>query len=154
VHASLDAPLEQPGALEHAQVLGDGRQRHVERFRQLAHRGAPLREPLEDGAPRRIGEGRECGVQRDVPIVNHVVNLQGGPDPGKGKVACAQGRHSTSMSRSGRKSRASYTHARVRPRPAARNAWLKRVGRAPCGSVISKRATRSGRPQLDVVVTM
>src|SRR5690606_27569966 len=46
----LPALTDQPGALQHPQVLGDRRSAHAEGRRQLLDRGRPLGEPRQDGA--------------------------------------------------------------------------------------------------------
>jgi hypothetical protein len=46
------ASRDEPRALEHLQVLGDGRQAHVERRCELLDRRLSLGETLEDRAPR------------------------------------------------------------------------------------------------------
>src|SRR3954452_11243449 len=59
--AQLRGPpaLDQAGALEDAQVLGDGLQRDRERRGELVHRGLALDEPREDRPPGRVGQGGE-----------------------------------------------------------------------------------------------
>src|SRR5688572_299444 len=59
----LATPGDEPRSLQHLQVLRDGRQAHLERFRQLRHRGLPRRQPRQDRPPRGIREGREGAVQ-------------------------------------------------------------------------------------------
>ena len=55
---------DQPGPLEHLQVLGDGLHAERERLRQLVHGDlAVVRQPREDRAPGRIGEGRKCEAE-------------------------------------------------------------------------------------------
>jgi len=69
VDATLLAARQQPGALEDAQVLRDGRQRDRERARQLRHGDVGrLGQPRQDRATRRIGEGAERGVQGGGPL--------------------------------------------------------------------------------------
>src|SRR5688572_14274351 len=51
-------------ALEHRQMLRDGRQGHVEGPRQLPDGRRPFRQPLDDGAAGRIGERGEGAVQQ------------------------------------------------------------------------------------------
>jgi hypothetical protein len=63
VHAPLDEAPGEPGRLEHAQVLGNRRQGHVERLGQLAHGGVAAGEPLEHRAPRRVAQGREDDIE-------------------------------------------------------------------------------------------
>src|SRR5437588_386865 len=60
---ALPAPRDQPGSLEHLQVLRDRRHGHLERLGQLGDGGLSGREPREDGPPRGIREGRERSVQ-------------------------------------------------------------------------------------------
>jgi len=57
---------DEPGVLEHLQVLVDGLQRHPRpvRLGQLADGGVPLREPGHHVAPGRIREGGEDPGQR------------------------------------------------------------------------------------------
>src|SRR5678810_252762 len=50
----LAALADQPGALQHLEMLGDRRETDVERLSQLTHRGLARGEPREDGAARRI----------------------------------------------------------------------------------------------------
>ena len=45
----------QPARLEHREVLHDSGQRHVDRARQLGHRGRPPRQPLHDVSACRVG---------------------------------------------------------------------------------------------------
>ena len=59
----LAGPQDQPTALEHLDVLRDGLDRHVERLGELVDRRGPRRQPGEDRAPRRIGEGRVGGAE-------------------------------------------------------------------------------------------
>jgi len=60
------------GTLEHAHVLGDGRERHREARGELADRAIAVRQARDDRAPRRIGQRGESGVERGM-TVNHVV---------------------------------------------------------------------------------
>src|SRR5262245_17209983 len=50
-------------ALQHAQVLGDAGQAHVERLRQLRDRALALGQARQDGPPGGIGEGGERGAE-------------------------------------------------------------------------------------------
>jgi hypothetical protein len=70
VDASLAAPLEEPGFLEHPEVLRDRRQGDIKGLRELGDAGFPEREPREDGATRRIRERREGAIE-GARIVNH-----------------------------------------------------------------------------------
>src|SRR5918992_4173826 len=58
------------GALQHLQVLRHRLQGDRERLGQLVHGRLALREPLQDRAPSRVGEGRECGAEL---VYRHVV---------------------------------------------------------------------------------
>src|ERR1700687_4520107 len=60
----LLAARNQPGTLEHLQVLTDRGQAHFERFGELADRCAALRETREDRAARWVGEGPKGRVRR------------------------------------------------------------------------------------------
>src|SRR5215831_14734908 len=59
----LAAALDQPGALEHLQVLGHGGEAHIEGLGDLEHRGLARGEAREDRAPGRVGEGGEGGAE-------------------------------------------------------------------------------------------
>jgi hypothetical protein len=59
----LAAALDEPGALENLEVLGDGRPAHLEGLGKLADRGLAERKASEDRAPRRVGKGCESGAQ-------------------------------------------------------------------------------------------
>src|SRR6516225_7140394 len=54
----LAAAPDQPGALQHLQVLRDRGKAHCEGFGELADRGLARGEACEDRAPRRVGERR------------------------------------------------------------------------------------------------
>ena len=56
-------PRDQPGSLQHLEVLRDRRLRHRERRAQVAHRQVALGEAGEDRAAGGIGEGAEDGAQ-------------------------------------------------------------------------------------------
>jgi hypothetical protein len=53
----------QLGRLEDTDMLPDSCQRHLEILGQLADRGIPAPEALEDSASRRVGQGAEGGVE-------------------------------------------------------------------------------------------
>src|SRR5687767_13362446 len=55
----LPSLLDQPGSLEHPQVLGDRRLAQVERRGELGDRCLAAGEAGQDGAPGWIGQGRE-----------------------------------------------------------------------------------------------
>src|SRR6478609_6072173 len=56
-------PLNQPAALQHAQVLGDRRQAHVVRLGQLGDGARAGRKPGKDLPPGGIGEGGEDATE-------------------------------------------------------------------------------------------
>lgn len=60
-------------ALEHADVLRDRGQRHVESTRELLDRPLASGEPSEDLAASGIGERAEGGVEGLRVLVNHMV---------------------------------------------------------------------------------
>ena len=62
--SALVALLDEPGSLEHLQVLRDRRQAEVERSGQLRHGGLAFGESREDGPASRIGQGRKGGAER------------------------------------------------------------------------------------------
>ena len=70
---------DQTGALQHLQVLGDGRQGHLEGMGELADRGLAEGEAGQDGPPRRVGESGKGGAERvghsssGVVIINQLV---------------------------------------------------------------------------------
>ena len=83
VDATFDFALEQAGGFEDAEMLGDGRQGHLEGSGKGLDRGFALGEASEDGAARGVGEsaegGIESGVRRGRGIVNHMVYYCRGP---------------------------------------------------------------------------
>jgi hypothetical protein len=60
--------------LEHAKMLEDRGQRHVERLGQLAHRRPAAGQPREHGTARRIGERAEHRIQPGFLIHYQLVN--------------------------------------------------------------------------------
>src|SRR5205807_7719931 len=54
---------DEPGVLEHLQVLRNGLHRHGERLRELVDGRLPVDEPLEDRPARGIGESREGATE-------------------------------------------------------------------------------------------
>ena len=64
------APQE-PGLFENPQVLGEARERHRKGLGELADRGAPRGQALEDPAAGGIGERREESIEGRVLIFNH-----------------------------------------------------------------------------------
>jgi hypothetical protein len=64
VDASFAAALQESGLLEDFHVLGHGRERDLEGFRELGHVRLAEREPREDGAPRWVGECGERAIER------------------------------------------------------------------------------------------
>src|ERR1700689_2276046 len=59
----LAAALDQPGALQHFEVLRDGGHAHLERLGQLGHRRLARTEAGEDRAAGGIGQRRESRVE-------------------------------------------------------------------------------------------
>src|SRR5436190_21131700 len=59
----LATARDQPGALQHLEVLGDGGQAHLKGRGQLRDRGLTCGEAGKDRAPGGIGEGREGGAE-------------------------------------------------------------------------------------------
>src|SRR6478609_7723931 len=55
---------DQPCPFEHAKVLRDGGESHVERGGQLPHRRLALAEPRQDRPTGRVGEGGEGGTEQ------------------------------------------------------------------------------------------
>jgi hypothetical protein len=72
-HAAFLVALDEPGVLEHAQVLHEPGQRHVVGRRELAYREIALAKRIEDAAPRRVRQGGEHGIERGALILNHQV---------------------------------------------------------------------------------
>src|SRR5437773_2302286 len=66
--------LQEADLLQRPEVLGDGREAHVVRRRQLAHRALAFGELLDDRAPNRVGEGREHVVEPDPLNLKHQLN--------------------------------------------------------------------------------
>jgi hypothetical protein len=60
----VPALLDESGALQHPEVLGDSGLTHLEGFRQLRDRGLALRKTGQDGPPSRVGESGERGAER------------------------------------------------------------------------------------------
>src|SRR5690242_8013901 len=69
----LPAARDEACALEHTQVLRDGRATDREWRRELRDRRWPPREPREDRAPRGVGKGRQGRAQ----AVRGVIHLTG-----------------------------------------------------------------------------
>ena len=72
---------DEPGILQDAQMLDKTRQRHPERLGQLADRMLAVAELRQHGAPRRIGERAEYGVETagcySEPLVHFMRAAQG-----------------------------------------------------------------------------
>ena len=77
---------EQPGALEHSEMLRDCGERDAERPGQLCHRGYPARQPRQDRPAGGVRQGRKGRVQGSL-IVNHKVKYNGGPAAVKRELA-------------------------------------------------------------------
>lgn len=61
--AAHPSSSDEAGALENADVLGDGVEGDRERTGDLGHARFSAREPLEDGSARGVGEGEEGLVE-------------------------------------------------------------------------------------------
>src|SRR5438445_10339905 len=59
----LPSARDQPAALQHLEMFGDGGKTHVERLRQLLDRNRAGGEAGENGPPGGIGQGRERGAE-------------------------------------------------------------------------------------------
>src|SRR6516165_7057299 len=66
----------EPGLLQHGEMLQHRRHGHLQRLRQLAHRGRAAREALQHGAASRVGEGLEGEVEGG-GLVKHGLNYKG-----------------------------------------------------------------------------
>ena len=73
VGAAADLATDQPGVLQHLDVLGGGRERDREGFCQLAHRSLAAREVAEHLPPRGIAEGMKHRAEHRVFLFNHMV---------------------------------------------------------------------------------
>lgn len=52
-----------PAVLQDIQVLGEGRQRHVEWLRELADRSGAATQPFENGPPCRVCQGIKDAIE-------------------------------------------------------------------------------------------
>lgn len=64
VDPAVPLPGQKPGALEHPEVLGDGRERHVKGLGQRRYGGLAERQVLEDRATGRIGQRCKGRIER------------------------------------------------------------------------------------------
>ena len=78
VDTALLAARQKARALQHAQVTRNGRRRDPERGRQVAHRDLSSRQPFDDAAPDRVGQGRKDYVQGTRRMLNHNVKYCAG----------------------------------------------------------------------------
>ena len=76
MHASATSSLHEARSLEDAHVLGDGLERHVERFRELGHCLLRARDSPQDRPPRRMRQGPKDAVEMLLATVNHKVDYQ------------------------------------------------------------------------------
>lgn len=74
VDPAFDPPLDQAGALEDLEVLGDRRQRDPKRPCQAGHRLFAPGEPSDDRTAGGIRQGAEDPIEPDRDIINHTVN--------------------------------------------------------------------------------
>src|ERR1700750_3306594 len=72
-HATVLLMLDEPGVLQHGEVLDDRRKRHIEGLRQLAHRGGTRGQALGDRASGRVGESTEDRVETGLLILHRSV---------------------------------------------------------------------------------
>jgi hypothetical protein len=63
VDPPLAALLDEPGVLQHFQVLRDCGQRHLEGRSKVGHAGLSEREPREDSAARRVRESGKRSIE-------------------------------------------------------------------------------------------
>ena len=74
-HAADLVARDEAGILQDAQMLDKTRERHPERLGQRADRMLAVAELRQHGAPRRIGERAEYGIETGGVIVNHLVHF-------------------------------------------------------------------------------
>jgi hypothetical protein len=67
----------EPGMLEHRELLDDRRHRHVKRFRELRHRCRTRSQALGDRAARRIRQRGEDSVEAMFLILHQSVKYSG-----------------------------------------------------------------------------
>ena len=70
VDPAVSLPGQKPGALENAEVLRDGGERHGEGLGQLRHGGLAARQPREDRPAGRVRQGRKRRVEGAGLILN------------------------------------------------------------------------------------
>lgn len=70
--AAINFAVQEAGGFEDAQMFGDRREGHAERFGELGDFGFAKSETSEDGAPGGIGERGKGGVEGG-RIFNHTV---------------------------------------------------------------------------------
>src|SRR3954453_546004 len=66
---------DEPGLLQHSDVLAHAREGHAERSGQLRDRRVAPPEPLQDATPGGVGQRRERGVESTIGILNHTVHF-------------------------------------------------------------------------------
>src|SRR6185312_2347240 len=66
--------IDEPRPLEHLEMPRNRRQRDAEGLGELAHRRLPGREPRQNGAPRRIGEGGKGLVEDSCHLTTSLIN--------------------------------------------------------------------------------
>jgi len=72
-HPPLLRPRDEPGVLEHAQVLEEAGKRHLVRVGKLGHRAVAFGERLKHAAPGAVGKRGEHGIELVFRILNHQV---------------------------------------------------------------------------------
>lgn len=80
MHGAADlGTLDQAGARQYVEMLDHRRQRHVEAPGDLRHRQlAVVCEPVENRAPRRVGQRGKRPIELDIAKVNHMVKYRSG----------------------------------------------------------------------------
>lgn len=97
-HPPILAPDDEPGALQDAEVAGDGGERHPEGPRQRADRRLAGGEPGEDGAPDGIGERGEGRVEGGRATINHMVKYyRAGESPSRGEYLSHRDLHERAL---------------------------------------------------------
>ena len=73
VSAAGDTAAHEPGALQHADVLGGGGKRHPQRRCQLREVLLTRGQPTQDGPPRRVRQGMKNAIESRRGLFNHMV---------------------------------------------------------------------------------
>jgi len=70
-HPPLLRPRDEPGVLEHVEVLEEAGKRHLVRVGKLGHRAVAFGERLKHAAPGAVGKRGEHAVELVLRILNH-----------------------------------------------------------------------------------